>query len=62
MGDWSGQGKATVGVVDPGSATWYLRNSNSSGPANFAPFGFARRDGEPWLAIGTSLFCHNLLC
>ena len=40
VGDWSGQGKTTVGVVDPTSATWYLRNSNSSGPTNFTPFAF----------------------
>jgi hypothetical protein len=31
-------GASTVGVFDPGTATWYLRNSDSSGSPDFAPF------------------------
>jgi peptidoglycan/xylan/chitin deacetylase (PgdA/CDA1 family) len=31
-GDWDGDGRATPGIVRGG--TWYLRNSNSSGPAD----------------------------
>jgi streptogramin lyase len=30
----------TVGIFDPATATWYLRNSNSSGPPNLGPFGY----------------------
>ncbi|CAN5572204.1 hypothetical protein BH10PLA2_BH10PLA2_07850 [soil metagenome] len=40
VGDWSGQGKVTVGVVNPGNGTWFLRNSNSSGAPSFTPFNF----------------------
>jgi len=29
-----------VGVVEPTTMTWFLRNSNDSGPPNFAPFSF----------------------
>jgi Polysaccharide deacetylase len=40
-GDWDGDGRATPGVVR--GRTWYLRNSNSSGPADVVlDFGFAR--------------------
>jgi hypothetical protein len=31
-GDWDGNGTTTVGVVDPGSGTWYVRDHNSAGP------------------------------
>lgn len=47
MGDWNGDGHDTVGVVrqtpGPGGSTvftWFLRNSNSSGPATVPPFVF----------------------
>lgn|GEM_PF-3536602 len=30
-GDWDGDGVATVGVFDPSSATWYLRNEAGGG-------------------------------
>ena len=39
VGDWNGDGKTTIGVVDPGSMTWYLRNENSAGAPDAAtPF------------------------
>jgi hypothetical protein len=47
MGDWDGDGHDTVGVVrftgpsgGPFTYTWYLRNTNSAGPANVTPFVF----------------------
>src|SRR5262249_56697372 len=30
-GDGDGSGTATIGVVDPATMTWYLKNSNSPG-------------------------------
>jgi hypothetical protein len=49
MGDWDGDGHDTVGVVraTPGTGgvvryTWYLRNSNTSGPATVTPFVYGR--------------------
>src|SRR5260370_3040986 len=44
VGDWTGKGFDSVGIVRSqgslGSATWYLRNSNDVGDANFIfPFG-----------------------
>jgi hypothetical protein len=31
VGDWNGDGVATIGVIDPSTGTWYLRNENSAG-------------------------------
>jgi hypothetical protein len=41
VGDWDGDGTTTIGVVDPATGTWYLRNRNSAGPAaaGIFPFG-----------------------
>lgn len=48
VGDWAAQGKATVGVVNPATETWYLRNSNSAGAPSFTPFNY----GAPgWGAV-----------
>jgi hypothetical protein len=48
VGDWTGTGKTTVGVVDPATMTWYLRSSNSAGAPTIAPF----RYGAPsWLPV-----------
>ena len=33
-GDWSGGGKTTVGLYDPAASTFYLKDSNSGGPAD----------------------------
>lgn len=45
MGDWNGDRSETVGVArwEPGVSTtlvWYLRDSNSAGPATVTPFPF----------------------
>jgi hypothetical protein len=47
MGDWDGDGDSTIGVVrfTPTASgavvyTWYLRNTNSAGPATVTPFVF----------------------
>src|SRR5262249_46779992 len=32
--------KSTVGVFDPNAANWFLRNSNTSGAPDIAPFSF----------------------
>lgn len=40
VGDWTGQGNTTIGVVDPSSETWYLRNSNSSGAPDTPQFSY----------------------
>jgi uncharacterized delta-60 repeat protein len=46
-GDWNGDGKTTVGVVDP-KGTWYLRNTNGPGAPDVAPFAY----GAPgWLPL-----------
>jgi hypothetical protein len=31
VGDWEGSGTTTLGVFDPTTATFYLRNENSPG-------------------------------
>jgi hypothetical protein len=38
-GDWDGNGKATIGIFDPATNQFMLRNSNNSGVADIA-FGF----------------------
>jgi hypothetical protein len=51
VGDWAGTGLTRVGVVNPATQTWYLRNSLSSGQPDFTPFAY----GAPgWIgAVGT---------
>ncbi len=43
VGDWTGSGVTTVGLYDPASSTFYLKDSNSGGSADtvftFAPAG-----------------------
>jgi hypothetical protein len=50
MGDWDGDGHDTVGEVRPTPGAegvvryvWYLRNSNSAGPAQVMPFTYGRQ-------------------
>jgi hypothetical protein len=44
LGDWTGKGFDSLGVVDttglsnPGNAAWYLRNTDTPGGPDFAPF------------------------
>jgi hypothetical protein len=48
VGDWDGNGSTTIGVFDPATATWYLKNSNSAGAPDIAPFAY----GEPgWVPV-----------
>src|SRR5262249_43125199 len=35
VGDWEGNGTVTVGVVDPATMTWYLKNSNTQGAPDY---------------------------
>jgi hypothetical protein len=47
-GDWDGNGTTTVGVVNPSTTSfyvWYLRNENSSGPADAGVFQFGGTGG-----------------
>jgi hypothetical protein len=47
-GDWNGDGTTTIGVVDPTTETWYLKNSNTEGAPDYTPFQF----GEPgWTPV-----------
>jgi hypothetical protein len=39
IGDYAGDGIATVGVVDP-AGTWYLRNANTPGAPDISPFAY----------------------
>jgi hypothetical protein len=53
LGDWDGDGTATVGAVDgtgasdPRSAVWYLRNENSAGPPDAGQFQYGVVGGVP---------------
>jgi hypothetical protein len=63
VGDWNGDGVTTVGAFDPigqfgqPPATWYLRNSNSPGMPDIAPFSFGAAGWKPvvgdWDGNGT---------
>jgi len=44
VGDWNGDGVATVGTFDPATGIWRLRNKNSVGPPNLA----IQYGGGPW--------------
>ena len=46
-GDWNSDGVDTVGVYDPATAGFYLRNSNDSGLADAAQFTFGRPGWVP---------------
>jgi sugar lactone lactonase YvrE len=58
-GDWNGDGTTTVGLYNPATGIFYLKNSNSSGPADFT---FKYGPGGPgwtplagdWLGNGTT--------
>jgi hypothetical protein len=48
VGDWNGDGKVTLGVVNPANMTWYLRNENTPGGPDAGVFQF----GAPgWKAV-----------
>ena len=47
-GDWDGNGTVTIGLYDPNTARFYLRNSNTSGDSDYsAVFG----NGGNWMPI-----------
>jgi uncharacterized delta-60 repeat protein len=48
MGDWNGQGAATIGVFDPATATWYLKDSNGAGAPDVTPFAYG---GANWIPV-----------
>jgi uncharacterized delta-60 repeat protein len=58
VGDWNGDGVATVGVVDPSTMTWYLRNTNSAGAPDLTPFAYGAPGDVPvvgdWTGSGTT--------
>jgi hypothetical protein len=45
-GDWDANGTGTVGVYQPGTGTFFLRNTNASGPADLA-FSFGPTGAMP---------------
>ena len=57
-GDWTGNGITSVGLYDPATSTFFLRNSNSAGPADIT-FSYGPA-GAGWIPItgnwtGTSI-------
>jgi hypothetical protein len=59
VGDWNGDGVTTVGAFDPvggfgkAPATWYLRNSNSPGNPDIAPFAYGAGGWAPQTGVWT---------
>src|SRR5262249_26130376 len=57
VGDWDGNGTDTVGAFDPVGqfgkppATWYLRNSNTPGAPDIAPFAYGAGGWAPHAGI-----------
>jgi uncharacterized protein GlcG (DUF336 family) len=52
VGDWDGDGRDTVGVVQPAAAVWFLRNDNSPGAPDAAtPFAYG---GPGWFYLAGS--------
>jgi hypothetical protein len=58
VGDWTGTGHAGVGVFDPTTGTWYLRNSATPGAPDVGPFSFGAPGWKPvvgdWDGNGTA--------
>jgi hypothetical protein len=50
-GDVTGRGQTGIGVVDPVTETWYLRNTASAGAPDFAPFSYG---GAGWRPVAGS--------
>jgi hypothetical protein len=46
VGDWDGDGKTTIGVVDP-QGNWYLRNTNNAGGVDVPRFAFGQGSWIP---------------
>jgi hypothetical protein len=47
VGDWNGDGTATIGVVDPATFIWYLRNENSAGAPDAGTFQYGGVGWKP---------------
>ena len=51
------KGTTTIGVVDPSTGTWYLRNANTAGGPSVTPFRYAHPGWVPmtgdWNARGS---------
>src|SRR5262249_38821695 len=58
VGDWQGTGQTGIGVFDPSTATWFLRNEASAGLADAGVFAFGPAGGQPlagdWTGTGHS--------
>jgi hypothetical protein len=48
VGDWAGRGRTTIGVVNPTTEVWYLRNSNTPGAPDITPFAYG---GAGWNVV-----------
>ena len=58
VGDWNGDGRDSVGVFDPSTATWYLRNTPTQGcrttvPSKYAAPGWTPVVGD-WSGTGNT--------
>src|SRR5262249_54417092 len=51
VGDWTGSGTSTIGVVDPATNTWYLRNSNSVGAPDAGTFAYGAPGWQPVVGL-----------
>jgi hypothetical protein len=62
VGDWTGSGTTKVGIVDPATATWYLRGSNAAGPADAGTFAYGAPGWKPlggvWASAGSKMASH----
>src|SRR5262249_12625083 len=47
VGDWNGDGSSTIGVFNAANGQWLLRNSNSPGAPDIAPFSFGAGSWTP---------------
>jgi RHS repeat-associated protein len=50
VGDWNGDGTDTVGLYDPGTGNWFLKNTNSAGDADTI-FSFGPGGSVGWLPV-----------
>jgi hypothetical protein len=48
VGDWTGRGSVGIGVIDPASGTWYLRNEPGAGAPDAGEFAYG---GAGWLPV-----------
>src|SRR5215813_15614387 len=47
VGDWDGNGTTTIGVYEPSTASFFLRNRNTPGPADITIAG-GKLDSDRW--------------